>query len=128
MTKEEHIKYWLDSAENDLLSAETLLDNDKYDWALFIAHLILEKTHKAHFVKDFDSVPPKTHNLVLLAEKVSLDISEDTIKYFDNINNFNIEARYPEYKYEFYKIVNKDMAVVNFNKIKDIYLWLKSKI
>lgn len=63
MTKEEHIKYWLDSAENDLLSAETLLDNDKYDWALFIAHLILEKTLKAHFVKDFDSVPPKTHNL-----------------------------------------------------------------
>jgi hypothetical protein len=30
--------------------AETLFQNEKYDWCLFIAHLVLEKTLKAFYV------------------------------------------------------------------------------
>ena len=51
MKKEEHIGYWLKSAEHDLEVAETLFQNKKYDWCLFIAHLVLEKILKAYFVK-----------------------------------------------------------------------------
>ncbi|MBU2444303.1 MAG: HEPN domain-containing protein [Bacteroidetes bacterium] len=39
MTREEHINYWLESAEHDLETSESLLNSEKYDWSLFIAHL-----------------------------------------------------------------------------------------
>ena len=50
MNLQEHIKYWLESAEHDLQTAETLFANGRYDWCLFLAHLVLEKTLKALFV------------------------------------------------------------------------------
>lgn len=51
MTKEEHINYWLESAEHDLETSDTLFQADKYDWSLFIGHLVLEKLLKAVFLK-----------------------------------------------------------------------------
>lgn len=41
------IGYWVDSAAHDLDVAETLFKSGKYDWCLFIAHLVLEKMFKA---------------------------------------------------------------------------------
>ena len=50
MDIEEHANYWLDSAQNDLGAAEELFTSAKYDWCLFIGHLVVEKVLKAHFV------------------------------------------------------------------------------
>ena len=69
MTKAEHIKYWLDSAEHDLETSDALFEAGKYDWALFLGHLVLEKTLKAIYVQNNENrIPPKLHNLVRLAE------------------------------------------------------------
>ncbi|MBU1600083.1 HEPN domain-containing protein [bacterium] len=46
----EYIKYWLSSATHDMDVAETLFQNKKYDWCLFIGHLVLEKILKAFYV------------------------------------------------------------------------------
>ncbi len=60
MTKEEHIKYWTDSAQNDLDASENLMQSKNYDWALFVGHLAIEKMIKAIFVQNNDNkVPPK---------------------------------------------------------------------
>jgi HEPN domain-containing protein len=50
MDVQEHVDYWLESAKNDLGAAEQLFLSAKYDWCLFIGHLVLEKTLKAYFV------------------------------------------------------------------------------
>ena len=39
-----------------------------------------------------------------------------------------LEARYPDYKKEFYKIANKEFTTDNFNQIKETYKWLKLMI
>jgi HEPN domain-containing protein len=41
MTQEEHINYWLESAQHDLETAESLFNSGKYDWSLFVAHFVL---------------------------------------------------------------------------------------
>ncbi len=67
MNVKEHVNYWLDSAENDMEAAEHLFSSAKYDWCLFIGHLVVEKTLKAYFVyKNSNKIPPKTHNLLRL--------------------------------------------------------------
>lgn len=82
MTKEEHIKFWLGGAGHDLEAAESLFESQKYDWCLFLAHLVLEKTLKAYFVFQNDSVPPKTHNLVKLAEQSCIQLTEEQRLFF----------------------------------------------
>lgn len=129
MTKNEHIIYWLRGAEEDLSAAESLFLAEKYNWSLFIAHLVVEKMLKALFVlKNDNAIPPKTHNLVKLAEKSFLELSEETRIFLDEVNSFNLEARYPDYKNEFHKKCDRKFAETYLNKIKEHCNWLKSLI
>jgi len=129
MTKDEHVAYWLQSAKHDLDTAESLLIADKYDWCLFIGHLVLEKVLKAIFVfNNENKIPPKTHNLVKLAELSLVKLTNDQKIFLDEVNDFNLEARYPDYKMEFYNRCTKDYTSQYFNKIKEFYKWLKSRI
>ena len=123
MEKQEHITYWLKSAKHDLKTADTLFKQKNYDWCLFIAHLVLEKTIKALLVKNSkeNQIPPKTHNLLKLSELAKLDLSEDIKIDLLNFNDFNIEVRYPDYKLEFYKKCNKKFTEKKFKRIKEIY-------
>jgi len=129
MTKEEHIKHWLESAEHDLDTSNTLFEAGKYDWALFLGHLVLEKALKAIYVQNNENkIPPKLHNLVRLAEVSSVQLEKEKKIIFDKINDFNIEVRYPEYKNEFYKICTKEFAEEKILQIKELYHWLKFQI
>ena len=129
MNVEEHVEYWLDSAHNDLGAAEQLFLSARYDWSLFIGHLVVEKTLKAYFVyKNDNKFPPKTHNLLKLAEKSDLSLAEEQRLFLDEVNDFNLEVRYPEYRREFYKLCTKEFAEKYFIKIKDFSKWLPSQI
>jgi hypothetical protein len=44
------------------------------------------------------------------------------------VNSFQLEAIYPEYKKEFQKIATKEFAASNIDKIKEVFLWLKSRL
>ena len=129
MNIKEHVEYWLDSAENDLSAAEQLFSSTKYDWCLFIGHLVVEKTLKAYFVyKNDNKIPPKIHNLLKIAEKSNLILTDEQKLFLDEVNDFNLEVRYPEYRKEFYKICTKEFTGKYFTKIKDFSKWLKSQI
>ena len=129
MTKDDHITYWMKGAEEDLSAAEILFLAEKYNWCLFIAHLVLEKMLKSFFVlRNDNSVPPKTHNLLKLAEKSFLELTDEKRIFFDEVNSFNLEARYPDYKNEFHKKCDREFAGNYLAKIKEEYSWLKSLI
>ena len=57
------IKYWLDSAAYDLDTGRTLLGSKRFPYALFFAHLALEKVLKALVVKATQQHAPYTHSL-----------------------------------------------------------------
>ncbi len=124
----EQIKYWVTVSENDIPVMEHLFESGDYSYSLFIGHLILEKILKAHFVKIREESPPRTHDLFKLANQLSLEFSEEQLKFLISVNTFNIEARYPEEKLSFYKKCTKEFALDNIYKIKELYLWLRSQI
>jgi HEPN domain-containing protein len=129
MNINEHMDYWLDSGEHDLETAESLFASEKYDWCLFLAHLVLEKVVKALYVRDNDNrLPPKTHNLVKLAEQTSLALTEDQKLFLDEVNDFNVEVRYPVYRQELYKVCTKEMAEGYLTRIKEFYRWVRSQV
>jgi len=125
---EGEIKYWLTSAEHDLKTAESLFKSKHYDWCLFLAHLVIEKTFKAFYVRDNKAFPPKIHKLDFLASKTKLELNPEIVDFLKEVNEFNLEARYPDYKFSFYKLCNREFTSKYFEKIKELHKWLISKI
>ena len=126
---EKHINYWVESADNDLSASISLFNSGKYDWCLFVGHLVLEKLLKALFVlSNHNKIPPKTHNLNKLATLSKLELSEEQTLFRDEVNDFNLEVRYPEYKREFYKICSREFTEIYFSKIQDFSKRLRSRI
>lgn len=90
------IQHWRNGADEDWAVAQDLIGRDKIRHALFIAHLALEKSLKAHVCRNTRELAPRTHNLVRLAEIAGLKLSEEQIDLLADVNEFNIEGRYPE--------------------------------
>jgi HEPN domain-containing protein len=125
MEQSEHIDYWLKSAAHDLESAETLFQHQRYDWCLFLGHLVIEKVIKAFFVRDNPKVAvPQIHKLAKLAERTKLQLTPEQQTLLVQITEFNIQTRYPDYKFEFYKKCTLEFAQNYFAKIKELYQWL----
>lgn len=129
MDIEKHIDYRLQSADHDLETAEALFAAEKYDWCLFIGHLVLEKGFKAIYVRDNQNqLPPRTHNLLKLAESSTLVLSEEQVLFLNEVNDFNLEVRYPDYRHEFYRQCTRAFAKEYFARIKEQYGWIKSQL
>ncbi|RPI16773.1 MAG: HEPN domain-containing protein [Ignavibacteriae bacterium] len=128
MDIQKHINHWFEGAESDLIAAEIMFNNGHYNYCLFIGHLVLEKALKGVYVKVLKAVPPKTHNLVFLANKINLKITKEQEKFLFEVNAFNIETRYSDYKTDFYKKCTKEFAHENFENIKVIYKWIKEQL
>ena len=54
------VKYWIDSAAYDLETGRSLLEAKRFPYALFFAHLALEKVLKALAVKATQTHAPYT--------------------------------------------------------------------
>ncbi len=65
------IKYWIESANEALETAETLLSNKKYVHAMFFLHLAVEKILKGYYVYQNKEEAPYGHNLSVLASKIT---------------------------------------------------------
>ncbi len=129
MTRQEHIKYWITASSHDLEAMETIFKSGRYDWSLFIGHLAIEKLLKALWVKNNENItPPKMHNLLRLAEFSKLELRKNDFTFLLDLTSFNIETRYPDKKFEFYKTCTKEFTEKYLNKIKKFHKWLIKKI
>ena len=125
MEPKENIEYWLKSAGHDLESAETLFEHKRYDWCLFLGHLVIEKMLKALCVRDKPNEKvPFIHNLAKLAERTELELTQEQRTLLLEINQFNIKGRYPDYKFEFYRKCTTEFTENYFSKIKELHNWL----
>ncbi|MEW6200517.1 MAG: HEPN domain-containing protein [bacterium] len=121
-------EYWLKSAEMDWETVEHLFRSKDYHWALFIAHLVLEKVLKAYYVKHKRKEHPYGHNLVIIAEKSDLELTEEQLELLEIVNRFNIAVRYPDEKLSFYKKCTKEYTEKHIKKIKEFYEWIRKNM
>lgn len=125
MKENEIIKNWSEASKQDLETAEILFDNEKYNHALFFCHLSIEKYLKAIIVKTTKIAPPLIHDLVRLAEKTDIKLTNKIKNELADISAFNIQARYDDYKLSFYKKANKRFTAKYLNVTKEILIWLR---
>lgn len=97
LNKDRLIHYWMESSDDDFETMMVMYDSRRFNWSLFIGHLMLEKLLKALYLKIKSDYPPYIHNLLRLAQKADLEISEEIKKQLVTITAFNINARYDDY-------------------------------
>ena len=92
--------------------------------------MLLSKLLKAIYAKNNKVTPyaPRTHELTYLADRAGLDLSAEQRVILDKITNFNLDARYDDYKNNFYNICNDEYTEQELLKIEEVIKWLKQEL
>lgn len=120
------VSYWLDAAERDYQTMQHLYSSRDYHWALFMGHLVVEKLLKALVVaRGMRGLSvPRSHDLLLLAERAGVEPDERQKDLLDLFTTFNIRARYPDYKESFYRKCTKEYAAERIKEMEEVRRWL----
>lgn len=122
------IKYWSDNSDEDFDTMITLFESKKFNWALFVGHLMIEKLLKALYVKKNNDYPPFIHNLLRLAEKCGLELTDDQKLFLVTVTAFNINARYDDYKMSFQQKCTPEFTATWIENLKINRQWIKKLI
>ena len=119
------IDYWINGAEDDIITADLLIREKRNLHGLFFCHLVIEKAIKAHYVKKIGDVAPRTHNLSYLSENIELVLDDENQIFLGILMKYQLQGRYPDYS-----PVIPDQKRVNeyLSKTKDLLKWLKLKL
>lgn len=120
--------HWIDTSEEDFRTMLNLYDSKSYSWSLFLGHVSVEKLLKALYVKIHKEHAPYIHNLYRLAELCRVEISDEYSDWLDEITSFNINARYNDYKKEFYNQCTPEFTSLWIERVKIIRNWIKQKL
>ena len=119
------INYWIEGAEDDLLTAELLIRENRFLHGLFFCHLVIEKAIKAHVVKVSKEIAPRTHNLIYLSEKANLEFDSETEIFLGILMKYQLQWRYPDYNPTLPNVLKINEY---FEKTKTLLKWLKEKL
>ena len=130
MTTEEKIEYWIKISADDLIVAETMLNNHHHLYTGFMCHQVIEKIFKAGYVKMKNETPPYSHNLIRLSELSDFYklLSDEQKLFLSILNPLNIEARYPDYKERIAKTLTDSRCKQIFDQTKQLQQWIKEMI
>lgn len=124
------VAYWLDIAEYDVETAETLYNGGRWLYVAFMCHQSIEKTLKAYWCATQPTDPPYTHSHLKLATGCGLydKMSEEQKDFLDIITSFNIEARYPEDKDALSRQLTKQACRQIIDDTKQLTQWMKDEL
>lgn len=89
-------------------------------------HLALEKLLKGIFVEKNNDHAPYIHDLVELAFRADVAVSDEQKELLVEISKFNIKGRYEEYKEMMYQKATKEYGGELLEKGKILFIWLKN--
>jgi len=119
---------WAERALYDLDTAKAMLDSGRYLYVLFCCQQSIEKQLKAIIAERTQEFPPRIHQLVRLAEKASLELTEDQTKFLRKLSSYYIQTRYPEDIADIGKGVDLNLAKMYYEGTKEVFEWLSSLI
>ena len=121
------MNYWIESADEDYNVMLDLKEKNRNTYCLFFGQMVIEKLLKALYAKNNKGAPyaPKTHDLLYLAEKLNLELTEEQEVTLNEITTFNLSTRYDDYKKAFYNKCTDEYTEEQINKIKEVKAWLE---
>ena len=120
--------HWIHSSDSDYDTMNNLYNSKDFHWSLFIGHLVIERLLKAIIVKKTKSHAPFDHDLRRLGKLSGVEFDDEQKRWLDTITTFNLNARYDDYKQEFYKKCTYEFTSQWINNITALREWIKQKL
>jgi HEPN domain-containing protein len=92
----DRVEEWLKQAEYDMETAEVLLRSRRHLHAVFMLHLSIEKALKGLYQQRLGDMPPRVHNLILLVNRMALELPDDFRLFVTKLNDLSVATRYPD--------------------------------
>ena len=122
------VKHWIETSDADFQTMLSLYDSKSYGWSLFLGHISVEKLLKAVYVSKYKKHAPFLHNLYRLAELSNIEMNDEQSDWLDKVTSFNMNARYDDYKREFYSLCTPDFTKEWIQKIEILRSWIKQML
>ena len=108
-----------------MATAEHLFSSGRYVYAVFFAHLSIEKALKAIYHKKFSQLPPKTHSLSWLVKQNELAPTASMEKFIVELDYASIVTRYPEELKKRRAAYPQPKVEVILTQTKEVLIWAK---
>ena len=130
LSKTEHINYWLSSSDEDWERAMFMYEKKDYVFCLFCVHLCIEKLSKALWVKENpnNNHPPRIHDVKNILADTSFMPDATQSMFIDNLQRYQIEERYPDYKRLIYSYTTSAYTNELVNQAKNLRKCLQDKL
>ncbi len=112
---------WIEVAERDFGSARSLLKDGFVENAAYFCQQAAEKLLKA-MVMERDMEPPKTHDLVELADLAEIDLTNDDRTFLTRLYDHAARSRYPGAEY------TEGEVRELFGETERFFEWLRAKL
>ena len=124
------VEYWLGLCDEDMKTARLLLKGERLLHMAFFCHQITEKALKAAVANITGETPPKIHDLIKLAAKSNIygRLSERQLSFLEELDPFDIEARYPDYKARTEKTLSVDKCAGMLKETEGFLCWIKKEL
>jgi HEPN domain-containing protein len=130
MTNDEKVQYWVDLADYDIETVDSMLREKRYLYVGFMCHQVVEKIFKAYYTKLVEDTPPYVHKLSFLAKCGNFYrlLSEQQQRLIEELEPLNIETRYPEYKERLLRRLTPSYSAELIINTKALLQWTKERI
>ena len=118
---------WLKQADYDMDTADAMFSSGRYFYAVFRCHLSIEKSLKGLYSKKLHEVPPKTHNLIYLLNKIGKRPDKELEKFITKLNTASVATRYPDDLAKIQSAYTEEITKEMIEKSKDALKWVKTQ-
>jgi HEPN domain-containing protein len=115
---------WLAQVDYDIATAEQMLHAGRYIYVIFMSHMALEKALKALVTEETQQLPSRTHNLIDLAQRAQVVLSEQQ-DFLGKINNTSVVVRYPDDLSAMVSQYPETIVRDYLERTKELILWVR---
>ncbi len=116
---------WLAQVDYDIATAEQMLHAGRYLYVIFMSHIALEKVLKALVTEETKKLPPRTHNLIDLAQRAQVVLSQEQQDFLGKLNNTSVVVRYPDDLSAMVSQYPEAIAQDYLERTKELILWVR---
>jgi HEPN domain-containing protein len=116
---------WLAQVDYDIATAEQMLHAGRYIYVIFMSHMALEKALKSLVTEETQKLPPRTHNLIDLAQRAHVVLSQAQQDFLGKLNNTSVVVRYPEDLSAMISQYPEAIVQDYLERTKELILWVR---
>lgn len=118
---------WRHLAQYDIETAEAMLRAGRWMYVLFCCQQAAEKMLKGLVAARTGDLPPRTHNLMRLAEEAGLGPDQTTARKLRQLTAYYIHSRYPDEVQVLASEADSHLARDVLRDTQEVLQWIESQ-